>query len=534
MRAGDGSEVLPFGDAAVLVRVGGATLDERLARVAAWDAAVRGLGGSDGGWPPGVEDVVPAEASVLVRVDPAVVGVAELVTRLAALAPAPVPVGSGPLVELPVVHDGEDLDEVARLTGLTATEVVAAHTGTEWSVAFCGFAPGFAYLVGGDPRLRVPRRTEPRTAVPAGAVALAGDYCGVYPRSSPGGWQLIGRYVGDDALWDVARAAPSLLVPGTRVRFVPVAGHAAGPPATRDASAPAAEGAGARGGVAALEVLTPGLLTTVQDFGRPGLAHLGVPRSGVADRAALDAANRLVGNAPGAPGLEVTLGGLALRALCDIVVGVCGAEVPVTVDGVPHPRDAVVRVPAGATLALGTARRGIRAVVAVRGGIAVAPVLGSASSDRLSGLGPAALAPGDLLALGSHEAGQVRARVVVRDPVSPPDAVLALTVLPGPDMSERVFADFVARRWRVRPDSDRIGVRFEPVEGGATTAGTGTKASEGVVRGAVQLPPSGLPVAFLADHPTTGGYPVVACLTSSAVDLLAQARPGQEIAFALG
>lgn len=122
------------------------------------------------------------------------------------------------VVEVPVTYDGDDLADVARLTSLTVDEVVLAHTGTPWTVAFGGFAPGFAYLVGGDPRLRVPRRDSPRARVPAGAVGLAGEFSGVYPRESPGGWQIVGRT--DLTLWDVDRPRPALLVTGSLVRFV--------------------------------------------------------------------------------------------------------------------------------------------------------------------------------------------------------------------------------------------------------------------------------------------------------------------------
>ena len=124
----------------------------------------------------------------------------------------------GPEVEVPVIYDGADLDDVARLTGLTTAEVVEAHTGAPWAVAFGGFAPGFSYLVGGDPRLQVPRRESPRGRVPAGAVGLAGEFSGVYPRESPGGWQLIGHT--DLTMWDTAREEPALLVAGMTVRLV--------------------------------------------------------------------------------------------------------------------------------------------------------------------------------------------------------------------------------------------------------------------------------------------------------------------------
>lgn len=170
-------------------------------------------------WPE-VIDVVPAERTVLVVAGPGV-DLGSLRGRIVELAQDGVVLGARPaaggLVEIPVRYDGPDLDDVARHTELTVAEVVAAHTRSTWNVAFSGFAPGFAYLVGGDPRLEVPRRPEPRTQVPSGSVALAGRYSGVYPRASPGGWQLIGRT--DVVLFDVARPEPALLRPGAVVRF---------------------------------------------------------------------------------------------------------------------------------------------------------------------------------------------------------------------------------------------------------------------------------------------------------------------------
>ncbi|MFG3441963.1 allophanate hydrolase subunit 1 [Nonomuraea sp. NPDC047897] len=168
---------------------------------------------------PGVTDVLPAARTLLVRCDsPARLGAVEAAIR-AARPTAGRPAAAGALT-IPVVYDGADLAAVARLTGLTEREVVTAHTGTPWTVAFCGFAPGFGYLVGGDPRLAVPRRPEPRVRVPAGSVALAAEFSAVYPRESPGGWRLIGRTT--LAVWDLRADPPALLRPGTRVRFTEV------------------------------------------------------------------------------------------------------------------------------------------------------------------------------------------------------------------------------------------------------------------------------------------------------------------------
>jgi KipI family sensor histidine kinase inhibitor len=207
--------LLTCGEHAVLVEVGG--LDQVLAFAhAVREAVAAGETGFTS-----VVDVVPAAATVLVVVDEhaPVAPLRQALAALPLLAPSEVP-GSGQVIEIPVHYDGQDLAEVAQITGLTVSEVIAAHTGSDWRVAFCGFAPGFAYLSWGDPRLGVPRRREPRTSVPAGSVGLAGEFSAVYPRSSPGGWQLIGHT--DAVVFDEAREPPALLQPGAAVRFLEV------------------------------------------------------------------------------------------------------------------------------------------------------------------------------------------------------------------------------------------------------------------------------------------------------------------------
>jgi KipI family sensor histidine kinase inhibitor len=205
--------LLSCGEHAVLVDVGG--LDEVLALSHAIREAVAagGAGFTD------VVDIVPAAATVLIVVDENV-PIARVRQAVASLpvTTADNAAGTESVVEIPVHYDGPDLAEVADLTGLSVGEIIAAHTGTDWRVAFCGFAPGFAYLSWGDPRLAVPRRTEPRTSVPAGSVGLAGEFSAIYPRSSPGGWQLIGHT--DTVVFDIAKEPPALLQPGLVVRFV--------------------------------------------------------------------------------------------------------------------------------------------------------------------------------------------------------------------------------------------------------------------------------------------------------------------------
>jgi allophanate hydrolase subunit 1 len=205
--------LFPLGDCGLLAEL--ETLPGVLALLAALEAAASGR-------PPGIEDLVPAERTLLVRFDPRLTDGAAVLAWIRGVTPVRrAPGGSaGARIEIPVRYDGEDLAEVGRLTGLGPGGVVTAHTGRDWTVAFTGFAPGFAYLVDGDPRLHVARLPTPRTRVPSGAVALAGRYSGVYPRASPGGWRIIGTTPAD--VWDPQRDPPALLRPGRRVCFVDV------------------------------------------------------------------------------------------------------------------------------------------------------------------------------------------------------------------------------------------------------------------------------------------------------------------------
>lgn len=514
---GPARQVLPMGDAALLVEV--ADLDAVLALA----AAVRGAD-----WPC-VADVVPGARTVLVVVAPGT-DLAALRARVRALDVDPVAAQDGPVVEIPVVYEGPDLAEVAELTGLGVDELVAAHTGTPWQVGFGGFAPGFAYLSGGDPRLRVARRAEPRTSVPAGSVGLAGEFSGVYPRSSPGGWQLIGRT--DAVLWDPARTPPALLSAGAQVRFVARGEGDGGADAASSSADPARTPL--RPGVAnprALEVLRVGPLALLQDLGRPGHAAVGVPRSGAADRAALRLANRLVANDDeGAAGIEVLLGGLAVRAHGLRTVALTGAPAPADVDGTPVGHHCVLTLHPGQTLTLGPPPSGLRTYLAVRGGFDVEPVLGSAGTDTLSELGPPPLAPGALLGVGPEP--RLPWLVDLAPVAAPTAAAVTLRAVPGPRAGWLADVDALFRTpWTASSRSDRVGMRLSGEA--LARVDRGELPSEGVVRGAIQVPPDGQPVVFLADHPVTGGYPVVAVVLDADVDRAAQVRPGQSVLLRL-
>lgn len=444
-------------------------------------------------------------------------------------------------VTIEVVYDGEDLAEVGRLTGLGVDGVITAHTSQVWTAAFGGFAPGFTYLVGEDSSLNVPRRTSPRTAVPPGAVALGGEFSAVYPRQSPGGWQLIGRT--SAVLWDLGREQPALIRPGDKVRYVAVAAAETGMAPTVASRTPAIKNPAENDElVNGLAVESPGLQSLLQDLGRPGLGDLGVSASGAADQQSARQANRLVGNEPGAAVVENLLGGLTVRARGDQVLAMAGAAVPLEIRS---PDGVALRRPTGSSpfalldgesLTVGVPSAGLRCYLAVRGGVDVQPVLGSRSTDSMSGVGPLPLAAGSVLPVAPVEG--------VR-PVGHPEtstlrlgsrtADLRVTLGPRDDwFTEEALRTLSGQEWHVTEQSNRIGVRLVPNAGtGESLARSreGELASEGAVAGALQVPPSGNPVLFLADHPVTGGYPVIAVVVPEDLPTAAQLPPGHRVRF---
>ncbi|PWU60586.1 allophanate hydrolase [Micromonospora globispora] len=297
-----------------------------------------------------------------------------------------------------------------------------------------------------------------------------------------------------------------------------------------------------------IEVLRAGALTTVQDQGRAGFAHLGVPRSGALDPGALRLANRLVGNPETAAGLEITLTGCELRFTRAVCVALTGAEAEIRIDGHPagvarrpdrqpaevgrwtdRPADLgrPLALPAGAVLRIGPARSGLRTWLAIAGGIDVAPVLGSRATDTLSGLGPPPVRDSDRLPLGTPVGDPAPVDVTVTPPV-PAELRLTLRLGPRHDWFTPAALDLLLTTpYAVSPVSNRVGARLAGAA--LPRAVTGELPSEGLVLGAVQVPADGQPLIFLADHPTTGGYPVIGVVDD--VTPLAQARPGTTVRF---
>jgi KipI family sensor histidine kinase inhibitor len=514
---------------------------------------------------PGVVDVVPGAATVLVVTEPGRWDLAVLARRLRALPLPDEAAASGAEVEIPVRYDGADLAALADLTGLTAAEVTERHQAARYRVGWMGFSPGFGYLTGLDPVLAaVPRLGTPRASVPAGSVAIGGGLAAVYPAPSPGGWWLLGRTTA--RMWDPRRQPPALLAPGTPVRFravpprdSPTVSSPAPDPAAPDPAAPG----GARTGP--VEVLRTGPLATIQDLGRPGYAHLGVPHAGAADPDSLKRANRLVGNSDGTAGLEVTLGRLQLRFHAAAVVAVTGAQVAVSLTAAAaNPAEApfgrAVDVPAGTVLRLAAPADGLRSYLSIRGGIDVPPELGSRSADLLSGLGPRPLRPGDRLPVGAigpaprRSPASLAGRVAPAssDPAAPPASpargdpargdpgrsdpggpvLLRIWTGPRDDWFEpAALLALTAANYQVTPTSNRTGLRLSGAP--LVRAQAGELPTEGMVTGALQVPPDGQPILLLADHQTTGGYPVIAVVHSADLGRAAQLRPGRLVRFRL-
>ncbi|WP_136162982.1 urea amidolyase family protein [Sphingomonas flavalba] len=475
----------------------------------------------------GIEDIVPAARTLMVRTAPGVAADHRIAAAVAARArrhSVMERAAAATPVEIPMTYDGADLAAVARHMGLSVAEVIAAHQAALWTVAFCGFAPGFAYMTCDDPRFDLPRRASPRTRIPAGAVALAARFCGVYPRDTPGGWQLIGTT--RLRMWDLARSPPALLRPGVSARFV--AGTARIHPGAA-ASAPTSVPAG-------LAILATAFPILFQDDGRPGQTGQGVSASGALDRGALHRANRAVGNPAGAAALEITLGPVRLRADRPVTLALTGAAdravVVATGRPVPVTPGAAFAMDAGDELLIHPPRRGMRSYLALRGGYAVAPVLGSAATDTLAGIGPKPLGTGDVLAPADRPALAV-APPEPQPPLPRPGELIELPVTLGPRtdwFAPDIVARFLAQEWRVTPQSSRVGIRLEG-DAPINRTGTAELPSEATEAGAVQIPHSGQPLLFLADHPLTGGYPVIATLLPEGLDRAGQCPPGARIRF---
>jgi KipI family sensor histidine kinase inhibitor len=444
-----------------------------------------------------------------------------------------------------VCYDPEvapDLVASAEKCKLTVREFINRHKNSEITVDILGFMPGFAYCSGLDPSLKLPRLNTPRTAVPPGSVAIAELQTAIYPKTTPGGWNIIGR--SPDVLFDPHKKRPSLLTAGDRVEFVEIdlaqfkkiqAEEALDTPTQnhKDDRKPA------------IEVLSPGLLTTIQGSPRYGFAHLALSAGGPMDREAACLANALLGNSEEAAGLEITGTGPKLLFHVDTWVAWVGAQCTAQVDGKTVPGNRPVCISQGQTLSFGAMTQGYRIFLAIAGGIESEFILGGRGSHLSAGIGDKVVKKGDVLYLTEpssasaisllnrlHQAQQAYPKWSVASPALSGKNTQLIKAIPsvhlgllGPQEQDLLWKTV----WTVSAQSNRMGMRLDShFKISSPLAGI---PSQGIWFGTVQLPPSGQPILMLAEHQTTGGYPRLLEAIDSERSKLAQLRPGDKIQF---
>ncbi len=517
--------VLPAGDSAILVVFGDQISPVANARVRALDAA---LASAD---LPGIVETVPAYCSLLVEYDSLSVSFSDIEPHVARIAQhaGDAPPQAAPLKRVPAVYGGEfgpDLVDVAAVHGLTTAQVIAIHTGTIYTVYMLGFSPGFSYMGQVPETIATPRLASPRPRVPAGSVALAARQTGVYPQSTPGGWRILGRT--GLTLFDPGRDPACFFQPGDRVQFVPVSAQDMDTPVPFE-QPPVSGGS--------IEILAPGLLTTVQDLGRYGQQRYGVPVAGAMDAFALRAANALVGNPPDAPALEMTLAGPSLLFNADSLIAITGADLePVLhtpdLEAWRAPLSMALYVRRGSRLEFMGRQSGCRAYLAVAGGIIVPRVMGSASTYMTGAFGGyrgRALQVGDHIPVGASTRHlPTLAGRSLRSGDHPPYAEHpTVRVVLGPQddyFTVEAVDALLSEAYSISTTSDRMGLRLQGPP--LVHRGAPEIISNGMTLGAIQVPPNAQPIILTADRQTVGGYPVIATVIRADMPLLAQCVPG--------
>jgi KipI family sensor histidine kinase inhibitor len=559
-------DIIPLGDSALTVRVCDQFNDapeETLNEVLRAFQRLRKSG------IPGVIELAPAYTSVAVFSDPIVVAKTRrageevfdcLVSHIRAAVAAggdrdrrhKGSKGVARIVEIPVCYDPEfapDMDDVARRAKIPRDEVVNLHSAAKYRVACIGFVPGFPFLTGLPEKLATPRRDIPRKDIPPGSVGIGGAQTGIYPLRSPGGWNLIGRT--PLKLFDSTKNPPTLLGLGDRVRLRAItreefqlAIHA--PSSRAESTDPVAiasvlyPNSSTSVGMTA-SVTRAGFLTSVQDLGRTGFRQFGVSTSGALDPFALRVANLLVGNDENAAGLEVTLGGLRLLFKDERMVAWCGGEFDVQIGTRSFPAGHVAHLRSGDELKFGRAKIGCRCWLAISGGVDVPVVLDSRSTDlraNFGGIFGRALRDGDEVPLGEFRRSQTAAAEGISPWTAPHDWASSakrnpfLRFVRGSDwfrFHDATMQRFTNDEFRVSPDSDRMGVRFDGPE--LKREDNIDLISEAVAPGTIQVPPNGKPILLLGDCQTIGGYPKISHVITLDLSIAAQLRAGDRVRF---
>ncbi|HHY34101.1 MAG TPA: 5-oxoprolinase subunit PxpB [Firmicutes bacterium] len=601
----------PLGDRTIVLELAEEISVAATVRVTAFAEAFQTLSNGTRG----IEEVQPTYTGVAVHFDPRLVSPSYLRGLLYKALDLLGRDGSGSLLgrrtepgeqsvmEVPVLYGGDagpDLADSARRLGLSPEELIRRHCAREYLVHMIGFTPGFPYLGTLDPSISLPRLETPRTSVPQGSVGIAREQTGIYSIPAPGGWRIIGRT--PLKVFSPDRDKPFLFEPGMRVKFRPITRQEFARLAEQDRaqlwendrqhdreherekerkqdgrrawdrtgntvlSRPTGQrNIPAENAVPALVVQSPGFFSTVQDLGRKGFRKYGVPLSGAADPVSLIRGNLLVGNPPGAAGIEMTYSGAAFLALLDVPVAVTGAPAEVTIDGHPVDMWKPLVLRKSSILEIGALSKGARTYLAVAGGIQTPISLGSRSTyvrASLGGIHGRPLREGDVLEVGPHPAlpwlgskdidchalfpgagEEVWVRVIPGpEPAVPgtggatavgPEATNVRgeelqTPPPGARRDPEILENLTSSAYRVSSSSDRMGLRLE---GPALVSGETDIISGTVVPGVVQVGSDGLPMVLLADGQTTGGYWRIASVISADLPVLGQVRPGTIVRF---
>jgi len=469
--------------------------------------------------PKGLLEAIPGARTLFLLFDPTRLDRRDLIRRLSAGRTAPAQSRDRRFLRIPVCYGGSaglDLEDLSGRLGISPSELARRHSQARYTVAFLGFAPGFPYLVGLPQELRAPRLPTPRTRVPAGAVAIGGEYTGIYPSETPGGWRLIGR--SPVRLFDPEADPPSLLLPGDEVLFEPIDEWELSRLLAR--IVPRKRGPSAETGRALFRVLSPGLSTSIQGAPRFGWGAFGVPAGGAMDATALAAGNTALGNPPGAAALEMALVGPEIEVLSRCRFCLSGAGFPAELNRTTIEPARVYEDSAGSRLRFGRALRGARAYLCVEGGLRIpqdAPV-----SRRLQ--------TGDIVETSRTPGERSEERAGILAPFELREA--AVCVVLGPqqeDFAQEALETFLGSPYRVSSASDRRGIRLEGPR--VRHIGSAEIPPEGTALGAIQVPPDGLPIVLGPDRPVTGGYAKIATVIGADWPLLAQAAPGSELRF---
>ena len=478
---------------------------------------------------PFITNVTSAGKALVVYFDPLVTDQEIIAALLLDLQKAPPLTARAPVtMDITLVLDGIDLNEVLLKTKYSLKEFANEIYGKSYQVGHLGFTPGFLYLNGLNPALNIHRRPTPRVNVPGGSVAIGGPYLGIYGRDAPGGWHIIGTTPA--ILFDISKQSPMLLRSRDQIRFIRkdrYEPHFAND--NRDALSLHHEAA--RPDPPQWQhsrMISASGQVVFQDLGRFRYAHLGVGHSGAMDQIAYSLANEVLRNDHNATSIEIAFGHLSLEMLTNTYVAIAGAQCEVTIDGRSVGHNRVHGVLKGQRIDIRVANSNVYAYLATQGGFAAPLILGSTSRDTLSHIGPPPLQSNDFLGATPHGRPPFDTIKYESGKNNP-----QLSVTRGPNISSfspSTYEWFFATQFEVSPTSSRSGIRLKSSVANPINS-TPLTSSQPVTPGAIQLPTNGDPIVIGRDNPTTGGYPIIGCLSRSGLSRLSQLPPGSRVSF---